>query len=189
MTRWSAITRTRGRRSALAYGSRSTTAAEDNLNRLVHHERGRYCGGKRALYRALLPPLVAQLTAAVLACLRGFSRLSICDRLPPVATTGLFLKKGGVSSQRCSVTSDLCSRTVGCSSRSWRLVCTPCRCELSRLLNSITGRQAAKAKRELAGTESPAVDLGAGLKGWLRESMCQTAIRILRATAALAELL
>ena len=44
MTRWSAITRTRGRRSALAYGSRSTTAAEDNLNRLVHHERGRYWG-------------------------------------------------------------------------------------------------------------------------------------------------
>jgi hypothetical protein len=42
MTRWSAITRTRGRRSALAYGSRSPTATEDNLNRLVHHERGRY---------------------------------------------------------------------------------------------------------------------------------------------------
>jgi len=42
MTRWSAITRTRGRRSALAYGSRSTTAAENNLNRLIHHERGRY---------------------------------------------------------------------------------------------------------------------------------------------------
>ena len=42
MTRWSAITPTRGRRSALAYGSRSATAAEDNLNRLVHHERGRY---------------------------------------------------------------------------------------------------------------------------------------------------
>ena len=63
--------------------------------------------------------------------------------------------------------------------------CTPCRWELSRLLNSIKGRQAAKAKRELAGTE---VDLGAGLKGSLRESMCQAAIRILRATAALAEL-
>ena len=47
MTRWSAITRTRGRRSALAYGSRSTTAAEDNLNRLVHHERGRYCPARR----------------------------------------------------------------------------------------------------------------------------------------------
>jgi hypothetical protein len=46
MTRWSAITRTRGRRSALAYGSRSTTAAEDNLNRLIHHEQGRYsCAG------------------------------------------------------------------------------------------------------------------------------------------------
>ena len=44
MTRWSAITRTGGRRSALAYGSRSTTAAEDNFNRLVHHQRGRYCG-------------------------------------------------------------------------------------------------------------------------------------------------
>ena len=69
------------------------------------------------------------------------------------------------------------------------LGCTPCRWELSRLLNSIRGRQAAKAKRELAGTEVPPVDLGAGLKGWLRESMCQAAIRILRATAALAELL
>ena len=44
MTRWSAITRTRDRRSALAYGSRSTTAAEDNLSRLIHHEPGRYFG-------------------------------------------------------------------------------------------------------------------------------------------------
>ncbi len=34
----------------------------------------------------------------------------------------------------------------------------------------------------------PLVVRGAGLKGWLRESMCQAAIRILRATAALAEL-
>ena len=68
------------------------------------------------------------------------------------------------------------------------LVHTPCRWELSRLLNSIRGRQAAKAKRELAGTEVPLVVRGAGLKGWLRESMCQAAIRILRATAALAEL-
>ena len=31
MTRWSATTRTRGGRSALAYGSRSTTAAEEDL--------------------------------------------------------------------------------------------------------------------------------------------------------------
>jgi hypothetical protein len=67
-------------------------------------------------------------------------------------------------------------------------VCTPCRWELSRLLNSIRGRQAGKAKRELAGTDVPAVDLGAGLKGSLRESMCQAAIRVLRATAALVEL-
>ena len=63
------------------------------------------------------------------------------------------------------------------------LGCTPCRWELSRLLSSIRGRQAAKAKRELAGTELPPVCLGAGLKGSLRESMCQAAIRILRATA------
>src|SRR2546425_2332312 len=68
------------------------------------------------------------------------------------------------------------------------LVHTPCRWELSRLLNSIRGRQAAKAKRELAGTGVPVVVLGAGLKGSLRESMCQAAIRILRATAALAAL-
>ena len=47
MTRWSAITRTRDRRSALAYGSRSTTAAEDNLSRLIHHEPGRYFSGNR----------------------------------------------------------------------------------------------------------------------------------------------
>jgi hypothetical protein len=42
MTRWSAITRARGRGSALVYGSRSTTAAQDNLNPVVYHERGRY---------------------------------------------------------------------------------------------------------------------------------------------------
>jgi hypothetical protein len=68
------------------------------------------------------------------------------------------------------------------------LGCTPCRWELSRLLSWIRGRQAAKATGELAGTGVPPVDLGAGLKGSLRESMCQAAIRILRATAALAEL-
>src|SRR6266516_5846918 len=68
MTRWSAITRTRGRRSALAYGSRSTTAAEDNLNRLVHHQRGRYCqrplgaGGRRRAWRQLR--VAADLVAA-----------------------------------------------------------------------------------------------------------------------------
>src|SRR6266550_5906193 len=73
------------------------------------------------------------------------------------------------------------SRTVGCSSLPWRLACTPCRWELSRLLSSIRGRQAAKAKRELAETGVPSVERGAGLKGSLRESMCQAAIRILRA--------
>jgi len=55
MTRWSAITPTRGRRSALAYGSRPTTAAEDNLNRLVHHERGRYFRPQRLVEPALPP--------------------------------------------------------------------------------------------------------------------------------------
>src|SRR5438876_1379243 len=65
------------------------------------------------------------------------------------------------------------------------LGCTPCRWELSRLLNSIKGRQAAKATGELAETE---VVRGAGLKGWLRESICRAAIRTLRATAALAAL-
>jgi hypothetical protein len=49
------------------------------------------------------------------------------------------------------------------------------------------GALQAKALRELAGTEVPLVVRGVGLKGWLRESMCQAAIRILRATAALAE--
>src|SRR5207247_8256874 len=130
----------------------------------------------------------AQSTATDFACFCGFSLRSICRRLPPVATTGLFLKKGCVSSSQLvgGTSSDAPGRLdaqlfLGV----WG---TPCRWELTRLLNSIRGRQAAKAKRELAGTGSPLVDRGAGLKGSLRESMCQTAIRILRATAALAEL-
>src|SRR4051812_11664759 len=46
MTRWSAITPTRGRRSTLAYGSRSTPARGNDLNRLIHHDRGRYFSAK-----------------------------------------------------------------------------------------------------------------------------------------------
>src|SRR6266511_4066294 len=78
MTRWSAITRTRGRRSALAYGSRSTTAAEDDLNRLVHDERGRYWGRivlasapRRAIFQRMIPlvRLTAFLAAVAVASL------------------------------------------------------------------------------------------------------------------------
>jgi hypothetical protein len=127
-----------------------------------------------------------QPAATDLACFRGFRGTAICQRLPLVAPAGLFLKKGGLSVVVAGSPPRRCSRTdahlfLGVGR-------TPCRWELSRLLSSMRGRQAAKAKRELAGTESPAVDLGAGLKGSLRESMCQAAIRILRATAALAEL-
>jgi hypothetical protein len=123
--------------------------------------------------------------------IRQFEPLSRRSRLRPVATRCVRL---ALSEEGLLVKSSLLvrllsrSRTVGCSFLSWRLVCTPCRWELSRFLISIRGRQAAKAKRELAETESPAVDLGAGLKGSLRESMCQAVIRIFRATAALAEL-
>src|SRR6266511_3500524 len=99
---------------------------------------------------------------------RRIRAVRICDRLPPVATTGLFLKKGRLSSSR------LVDRTS--SAAPGRLDAhlflggrrTPCRWELSRLLNSITGRQAAKAKRELAGTEVPLVQRAAGLKGSIR---------------------
>ena len=66
--------------------------------------------------------------------------------------------------------------------------CTPCRWELSRLLNSLRGRQAATGGGEVAGTEVPPLCRGAGLKGSLEESMCQAAIRIVRATAAFAAL-
>jgi hypothetical protein len=104
------------------------------------------------------------------------------------STSRLFLKKGCLSSRRLlDVTS---SRAPGRLDAHLFLGLgrTPCRWELSRLLSSIRGRQAAKALGELAGTGVPLVQRGAGLKGWLRESMCQAAIRILRATAALAEL-
>src|SRR5438552_9454877 len=92
---------------------------------------------------------------------------------PPFAPAPLFLKKGRLSSFR------LVDRTS--SDAPGRLGAhlflgvgrTPCRWELSRLLNSIRGGQAAKAKRELAGTGVPVVVLGAGLKGSLRESMGQ----------------
>src|SRR3954467_3783940 len=72
------------------------------------------------------------------------------------------------------------------------------RWELSRLLNSQAGRQAARGGaglgraarrggrgwRELAGTIGAAE--AAGLNGCWRDHTCQTAIRILRATADLA---
>src|SRR5436190_18894310 len=51
--------------------------------------------------------------------LEPFSRLGICRRLPPVATAGLFLKKGRVSSHRCSFTSSRAPERSG-SSLSWR---------------------------------------------------------------------
>ena len=60
-----------------------------------------------------------------------------------------------------------------------------CSWELSRLLNSMQGRQAARKQRELAEAGSGRRG-AAGLKGCWRERTCQAAIRILRATAALA---
>ena len=67
------------------------------------------------------------------------------------------------------------------------LVAQRVRLELSRLLNSQMGRQAARELEELAGTIGAAAR-AAGLKGWLRASTCQQAISTLRATAALAAL-
>ena len=61
-----------------------------------------------------------------------------------------------------------------------------CSWELSRLLNSMRGRQAARKQRELAETSVPLAWERAGLKGCWRLRMCQQAIRILRATADLA---
>ena len=130
-----------------------------------------------------LPSVAAGCRSAYLSRFRG---CSICDRLLPVAPAWLFLKKGWLSS-RLLVDGTSCGAPGRLVAHlflgAW--VHTPCRWELSRLLNSIKGRQAAKATGELAETE---VDLGAGLNGSLRESMCQAAIRILRATAPLAAL-
>src|SRR4051812_45720349 len=58
-----------------------------------------------------------------------------------------------------------------------------CSWELSRLLKSMQGRQAARKQRACeAGSGRRGA---AGLKGCWRDSTCQAAIRILRATAAL----
>src|SRR3954451_12311611 len=62
------------------------------------------------------------------------------------------------------------------------------RSELSRLLNSQAGRQAARGWPELAGTVGAAAEAAAGLNGCWRDHTCQTAIRTLRATADLAAL-
>jgi hypothetical protein len=100
----------------------------------------------------------------------------------------LFLKKGGWSSSRLGEVTSCVAPGRG-AHLFLGVGRTPCRWELCRHLNSMRGRQAAKAKRELAGTEVLLVVRGTGLKGSFRESMCQAAIRILRATAALAALL
>src|SRR5919198_1367256 len=118
---------------------------------------------------------------------RVFEPSSRLSHLPAIASScnhGALSEEGPLV--KLSLLADLrvCSRTD--AQLFLGVGCTPCRWELSRLLNSIRGRQAAKATGELAGTEVPPVDLGAGLKGSLRESMCQAATRILRATAALA---
>src|SRR6266480_2867404 len=129
-----------------------------------------------------------------------FEPLFARSDLPPVATgcaRSALSEEGPRVNRRVRCQLSRVRRLRTCSGAPGRLdahlflglgCCTPCRWELSRLLNSRRGRQAATAKRELAGTEVPLVLRGAGLKGWLRESMCQAAIRILRATAALAGL-
>jgi hypothetical protein len=61
--------------------------------------------------------------------------------------------------------------------------------ELSRLLNSSGGRQAARTLMELAGTVRVAPRGRLGLNGCWRESMCQAAVRTFRATADLASFL
>src|SRR3954447_4974066 len=75
----------------------------------------------------------------------------------------------------------------GCSVLFRRSKAQDVRSELSRLLNSQVGRQAARGWLELAGTIG-ATRGAAGLKGSLRARTCQAAIRTLRATAALAAL-
>ena len=67
-------------------------------------------------------------------------------------------------------------------------VLAECSWELSRLLNSLEGRQAARNVEELAGTGVVPPRGRLGLKDSLRDRTCQTAIRTLRATADLAGL-
>ena len=57
--------------------------------------------------------------------------------------------------------------------------------QLPRLLRSFVGFQSARRMEELAGTSFAALE-ALRLKGSLRASTCQEAIRTLRATAALA---
>jgi hypothetical protein len=133
-------------------------------------------------------PAVGTCASAVLAFQTlGVERIDELDAADDVIVEWLFLKKSRRSSSRLvDVTS--CDPPGRGAHLFLGVGRTPCRWELSRLLNSIRGRQAAKAKREFAGTEVLLVVRGAGLKGSLRESMCQAAIRILRATAASAAL-
>ena len=79
MTRWSAITRTRGRRSALAYGSRSTTAAEDNLNRLGTPRAGTLL--RRARYRPCSIRFSDGLPNDDRCCVQQASSVGVCSAL------------------------------------------------------------------------------------------------------------
>jgi hypothetical protein len=83
------------------------------------------------------------------------------------------------SSSRCSLVVRWAHFSFGAR------VLAECSWELSRLLNSMRGRQAARKQRELA--EAGWGRRGAaGLNGCWRDRTCQVAIRILRATADLA---
>jgi len=63
---------------------------------------------------------------------------------------------------------------------------TPCRSELSRLLNSLWAVQSARTQLEFAGTGVVAPRGREGAKGCCSARTCQLAMRTLRATAALA---
>jgi hypothetical protein len=102
------------------------------------------------------------------------------------ATAAFSLIARGSSSTSCRVGDPLCRSGLSWAHFSFGArVGAECSWELSRLLNSMRGRQAARKQRELAEAGSGRRG-AAGRKGCWRERTCQAAIRILRATAALA---
>src|SRR5439155_10703294 len=84
---------TRARAKRPSSNCRAASAAESRQTDPISLQR-----------RELQLRLVASRQGSRTPCLSGFRDCRICDPLPPVAPAGLFLKKGLVSSHRCSFT-------------------------------------------------------------------------------------
>src|SRR6266540_531329 len=106
-----------------------------------------------------------QPTATVFACLSRFRGGGVCHRLRPVATARLFLKKGRGSRSHLLVDVTSCVAPGRVAHLFLGVGRTPCRWELSRLLNSIRGRSGGQSQAGACRDRGAGRGSGRGLEG------------------------